>query len=387
MKEMEGPIRILHVLGSLNRGGAETMIINLYRNIDRSKVQFDFVIHTNRKCDFNEEVEKLGGKIYNVSRYNGKNHFKYEKEWNLFFKNHPEYKVIHGHMRSTAAIYLKIAKKRGLITIAHSHSTASRGNKIQRTVKNIMQIPIRYIADYLFACSYDSGRWLYGKRAIKNQNFIILNNAIDTYEYFYDEDKRNDLRKKLNLESKYVIGHVGSFTYPKNHEFLINIFYEIQKFNKDAVLLLVGDGELKKNIIEKVQRLKINDKVIFTGVVSNVKDYMQIMDVFVFPSIFEGVPVTLVEAQAMGLPCIISNKITSEVILTSLVKILGLNNTSDWTSSILHTKVSGNRESYNELIKNSQYDVDKSTSWIQNFYIEQFKNKIGSGESKEICED
>ncbi|MDU1413991.1 MAG: glycosyltransferase [Clostridium sp.] len=378
------PIRVLQVMGSLNSGGSQSLVMNLYRNIDRSKVQFDFVIDKNNELFYQKEIESMGGIIYQLKNIKECSFTKYCKQWNEFFSNHSEYLIIHGHLRSTAAIYLKIAKKRGLITIAHSHSTASRGNKIECMVKNIMQIPIRYIADYLFACSYDSGRWLYGKKAIKNENFVIINNSIDSCEYLYDENKRNELRRKLNLESKYVIGHVGSFTYPKNHEFLINIFYEIQKSNKDTVLLLIGDGELKKNIVEQVYRLKINDKVIFTGVVSNVKDYMQIMDVFVFPSIFEGLPVTLIEAQAMGLPCIISNKITSEVILTSLVKVLGLNNTSDWTSLILHTKVSENRKSYNELIKNSQYDIDKSTLWIQNFYIEQFKNKIDNGESKEI---
>ena len=145
---MRLPVRILHVLGRLDRGGAETMIMDLYRNVDRSKIQFDFVIHTNDTCEYSEEIYELGGKIYNVPRYNGKNHIKYKKAWNLLFSQHPEYKIVHGHVRSTASIYLNIAKKYGLITIAHSHSIASRGNKVEQLVKNTLQLPIRYIADY-----------------------------------------------------------------------------------------------------------------------------------------------------------------------------------------------------------------------------------------------
>ena len=164
---MVEPIRILHVLGALNRGGAETMVMNIYRNIDRNRVQFDFIVHTNEKCDYNDEIINLGGKIYSMPRYNGKNHIKYKKAWNNFFKRHIEYKIVHGHMRSTAAIYLSIGKKHGLKTIAHSHSTASRGNKFEKLVKNVLQIPLRYTANYLFACSEEAGKWLFGKKAIK----------------------------------------------------------------------------------------------------------------------------------------------------------------------------------------------------------------------------
>lgn len=320
---MNKPIRILHVFGRLNRGGAEMMIMTLYRNIDRTKVQFDFIVHANEKCAFEDEVRFLGGNIYKVPRYNGKNHFQYKKAWNEFFQNHPEYKIIHGHIRSTASIYLKIAKKLGLITIAHSHNTSSGGG-FSAVVKNILQYPIRSIADYLFACSRAAGEWLYGKRACKGDNFFILNNAIDTEKFIFNEETRLKKRKELQIEDKFVIGHVGRFHPQKNHYFLIDIFKEIYNINKNSVLLLIGDGDLKKSIQEKVEDLGLSNNVVFTGVRPNVPELLQAMDVFLFPSLYEGLPVALIEAQAAGLPCIVSDKITTDTKITDLISFVPL---------------------------------------------------------------
>ena len=366
--------RVLHVLGKLNRGGAETMIMNIYRNIDRSKIQFDFVIHTNEKCDYNDEIIKLGGKIYSVPHYIGRNHFKYKKAWNNFFNKYSEYKIIHGHIRSTAAIYLKIAKKYGLVTIAHSHSTASRGNKIEQFVKNIMQVPIRYIADYLFACSDEAGVWLFGKKSIKKENYKIVKNAIDVNKYIFDENNRNEMRKILNIENKFVVGHVGNFTYPKNHKFLIDIFYQVQMENKNSILLLVGDGELRSHIEKQMIDLDIKDKVILTGVVKNVNDYMQAMDVFVFPSIFEGLGIAVIEAQAAGLPCVVADTIPDEAFITNLIKKISLNKGSQvWSDQILKYTKYDKRDTYKEVC-NHGYDICKTAKWLENFYLERLIN-------------
>ena len=161
-------IRILHVLGSLNMGGAETLIMNLYRNIDRDKIQFDFVVHTNKIGLYEDEIKELGGKIYRIQRYKGINHFSYKKEWNNFFEEHKEYKIIHGHMRSTASIYLKIAKKYGRITIAHSHNT-SNGHGFSSLVKKILQYNIRNVSDYFMGCSYEANKRLFGKTCLNTQ--------------------------------------------------------------------------------------------------------------------------------------------------------------------------------------------------------------------------
>lgn len=365
---MERPIRILQVFGALNRGGAETMIMNIYGNMDTSQIQFDFIIHTKEKCDFTDEIVKLGGKIYSVPAYRGLNHFAYKKAWKDFFHRHPEYKIVHGHMRSTASIYMSIAKKYGRKTIAHSHSTASRGNRLERLVKNLMQIPIRYIADYLFACSNEAGKWLFGKRSLGKDNYRVIKNAIETEKYVFNEAIRNEIRKKIGVEHKFVVGHVGSFTYPKNHSFLIDVFYQIQIKKKDSVLLLVGDGQLRRDIEIKIERLGIKDKVILTGVVPNVNDYMQAMDFFLFPSLWEGLPVTVIEAQASGLTCAISDRITQEVNITPFIQTISLDETAEvWADKIILSK-EGHRFKANDIIIKSGFDVRNSMEELTAFY-------------------
>ncbi|UYO99175.1 glycosyltransferase [Oceanotoga sp. DSM 15011] len=365
---MSDIIRILHVLGALNRGGAESMVMNLYRNMDRSKIQFDFVIHTDEDCDFNNEIRDLGGKIFSVPRYNGKNHFIYKKAWNDFFSKHSEYRIVHGHMRSTASIYLKIAKKYGLMTVSHSHSTSSRGNFIEKKVKDIMQYPIRNIADYLFSCSDDSGKWLFGENVIKRNNYKVIKNAIETDKYIFDENKRNFFRNSLDLKDKFVIGHVGSFTEPKNHDFLIDVFFEVLKKKSNSVLLLLGDGKLKNNILKKAENLNILNKIFFIGVVSNVYDYMQAMDVFVFPSLWEGLPVTVVEAQASGLPCIVSDNVTKEVFITPNIISESLMKGSEYWADKILSFWNHERKNMKKYVENSGFDIKDSVKELYDFY-------------------
>jgi glycosyltransferase involved in cell wall biosynthesis len=373
---MGEPIRILHILGSLNRGGAETMIMNLYRNIDRSKIQFDFVVHTANKCDYDDEIREMGGIIHNVPRYIGKNHFKYKKAWYELFESHPEYKIIHGHMRSTAAIYLKIAKKYGLVTIAHSHSTASRGNKLEQIFKNILQLPIRYTADYLFACSDEAAQWLFGKNVVNKDNYKVIKNAIDVEKYIFNDYVRKRIRKVLNFEDKFIVGHVGSFSHPKNHKFLIEIFHQILNHNHNSILLLIGDGELRLKIKRIVAELGLTESVIFTGIRPDIPELLQAMDILVFPSLFEGIPVTLVEAQAAGLKIIAADTITEEVALTDLVRFISLKQpASYWADNVLYY-INGyeRRNTFYEICK-ADYDVEKNSKWLEEFYINEYKSK------------
>lgn len=360
-------IRILHVLGGMGRAGAETMVMNLYRVIDRTEVQFDFMVHTEKECSYDNEIMSLGGRIYRVPSYNGKNHFQYKKEWNNFFLKHPEYKVIHGHVRSTASIYLKIAKKHGLVTISHSHNTSS-GKGLSAIVKNVLQYPIRYTADYLFACSKTAGIWLFGEKACKKENFFILNNGIDTDKFVFNEDVRLRKRRELNIEDKFVIGHVGRFHPQKNHTFLIEIFNEIHKRNNNAVLLLVGEGDLINYIKNKVDNIGLRNSVIFAGNRSDVSELLQAMDIFVFPSLHEGLPVTMIEAQASGLPCVISDKITREVKITDLVKYLSINfEPTNWAEEILNFSNNYIRKNMSRDIKENSYDIETTTEWYKKF--------------------
>lgn len=366
---MAEPIRVLQVLGRLNRGGAESMIMNLYRNVDREKVQFDFVIHTKEHCDFTDEVIALGGRIYSAPRYNVKNHFAYKKWWNNFFKTHTEYKVIHGHMYSIASIYLKIANKYGLKTISHSH-TSSAKTGFSGVVKRVIQLPLKNIPDWLFACSDNAGRWLYGENVGKRQNYILLKNAIDFQKYIYTPEIAGKIRRELGIENKFVVGHIGRMFPAKNHPYLLEIFKAYSQKNENSILLLVGDGPDRKTIGKKAEELGISDKVIFTGVRSDVNEVLQAMDIFVFPSFYEGLPVTVIEAQATGLPCLISDAVTDEVCITDLVTRYSLGNSPEmWADKIAEMTPSERRNTAAE-IANSGYDIKTTSEWLQDFYIE-----------------
>ncbi|MBQ8472248.1 MAG: glycosyltransferase [Bacilli bacterium] len=361
-------IRILQYIGSLNIGGSQTMIMELYRNIDKKKIQFDFIIDKEEKY-FQKEIESLGGKVYVLPNYNGKNHFLYTRAWDDFFENHKEYKIIHSHVRSTAAIVLKIAKKYGLITISHSHST-SNGKGISSVIKKIYQYKIRYIANYFIGCSKESCIWLFGKKVADSNKCFVLNNSINTEKFLYNSNIRNTIRKKYHLEDKFIIGTVGRFVESKNHKFILEIFNEIQKNNKEAFLLLIGDeSSLKCEIQNKIKDLNLEDKVLILTNRSDVNEFLQVMDVFVMPSIYEGLPVTLIEAQAASLPIVMSDTITDEVIITNLITKLSLeDDIKIWVQNILKYK---NFKRYNtkKEIQASGYDISKNVNWLTEFYM------------------
>jgi len=366
---MSDPIRVLQVLAGMNRGGAETFIMNVYRNIDRTKVQFDFILFRNEECDYNKEIKDLGGRIYWIPRYNGRNHFKFIKTWNTFFKQHRQYKIIHGHVRSTASIYLRIANKYGLHTIAHSHSTSSRGNRIEILLKNTIQYPIRNTADHLFSCSKRAGIWLYGVKATLKSNYRIIKNAIETEKYRFNKATRDENRKRLNVQNKFVIGHIGTFTPPKNHKFLIDVFKEVHDRNQDAVLLMVGDGELRPIIEKRIKDLSLTDSVILTGVRSDIPALLQAMDVFVFPSLFEGLGIVIVEAQASGLPCIISDTIPEEARITDLVKVLSLDDSMEiWADTIIAHSAVIRRDTRRDITE-AGYDISETTKHLEAYYL------------------
>ncbi|WP_373210800.1 glycosyltransferase family 1 protein [Holdemanella biformis] len=368
---MQEPIRIVHNIASLHLGGSQAFVMNMYRNIDRSKVQFDFVVTPETKEGFYDEITNLGGKIFSCPRYKGTNHIQYNKWWDDFFNEHPEYKVIHGHVRSTASIYLKIAKRHGLVTIAHSHST-SNGNGISAIVKRIMQLPIRKQADYLFACSDKAGKWLYGEKAITQQNYYMIPNGVDLKRFEFDVNKRNQMRMTLGIKKDMMIlGHIGRLSTPKNHKFLLNVFNKYHKINSNSKLLLVGDGELFDCIKEHIDKLNISDAVIMTGSKQNTEDYYQVMDIFVFPSLWEGLPVSVVEAQANGLQCLISDVITHDVDLTDLIQYLPLDEEL-WLGAIVEAHKKKRMGLTNENIQRLQpFNALTVANKLQEFYLKQ----------------
>lgn len=361
-------VRVLQVFGIMNRGGAETMIMNLYRNIDRNKVQFDFVVHHNVQGDYDEEIKSLGGRIYYVQDYKIINHLSYVSSWKKLLKEHPEWKVVHGHMYSIASIYLKVAKNEGRYTIAHSHST-SNGKGLQSIIKSLYERPLKNTADYYFACSKSAGEWLFGNSVINSDKFEVLPNAIDVSEFVFDQDKRNLIRKKLGVENKIVLGHIGRDDYAKNLEFLLNIIDNLVRINPNYMLLQVGEAKHNNNLQKYIVDEKLQDNVKFLGVRDDVADLMQAMDIFLLPSRYEGLPVVIIEAQASGLPCLISDKVTKEVGITESVKYISIENgVEDRVKTITKEKIHRNIGS-EEIIKEEGYDIKTTANWLEDYYL------------------
>jgi glycosyltransferase involved in cell wall biosynthesis len=369
LKEEKIMIRVLHCVGLMNRGGIETMLMNLYRNINRNKVQFDFLTISDEEGHFDKEIYELGGRIYNVkSRRQGV--IKNRLDLNRFFKEHKEYNTVHMHLSSLTYIEpLIIAKKYNVKNrIIHSHNTKGAPGLIHSILHNINRLRIDQIVTHKFACSKEAGFWLFGKD-VYGEKVNILNNAIDTKIFNFNKNKRNEVRRGLSIQDRFVIGHVGRFSNQKNHSFIIDIFHEIYLKNKNAVLMLVGDGNLQSEIRQKVNRLGLTDSVLFLGIRSDIPDLLQAMDVFLFPSLYEGLPVTLIEAQAAGLKVIASDSISNEVKITNQLEFNSLSeNAKVWSQKVLNYSNGYDRFDMQEKIEKAGYDIDGNTSWLEEFY-------------------
>lgn len=296
------PIRVLHIVPNMQAGGLETLIMNIYRNIDRTKVQFDFLVHYTGNYFYDDEIRSLGGRIYKLSVRDDNNFIKYLKDLDAFFKKHPEYKIVHGHMESLGQFYFKAAKKNGVpVRVAHSHNSATE-NTIKGKIKGLLLKRYKVFATDYFACSQKAGEFMFA-----NKKFTVLKNAIIVNNFIYNENERNRLRKELGIKGKIVIGHAGRFCEQKNHKFLIDVFKKIADLENNAVLLLIGAGETFEKVKEQVCEYGLEERVIFLGVRKDIASLYQAMDCFVFPSLFEGLGIVAIEAQCSGLP-VVTNK-------------------------------------------------------------------------------
>lgn len=359
-------IRVLHVVTYMGRGGLETMLMNYYRHIDRSKVQFDFLVHREFEADYDEEIKSLGGRIYHVSRLVPWSR-KYKAELRRFFRTHSEYKIVHVHQDCLSSVALQCAKECGIpVRIAHSHNS-NQDKNIKYLFKRYYMRKIPETATELFACGKAAGDWMFG-----GKNYRLLPNAIAAEKYIYEEEKAKKIKKELGLEKNIVIGHIGRFNPQKNHKFLIDIFEKCFEKNQKVRLMLIGDGEGRKEIENKVKERGLQDNVIFMGVRRDVPELLQAMDVFVFPSLYEGLPVTMIEEQAAGVPAVISDRVSEECIITKdLVKVEGLEETPEqWAEEILkQAKLS--KSDRNEEIKKAKYDVETTAKWLEEYYLKK----------------
>lgn len=367
------PIRILNLFTIMDRGGAETMVMNYYRHIDRSKVQFDFMVHRQERGAYDDEIESLGGRIYRMPAIRPWSAVQYRKTIREFYVQHPEYKIIHSHM-SELGYYDFIEAERANIPvrICHAHNRPY-GIDIKSPVRWYYKTMMMTHITHMFMCGEESGEWLFGKK--NKTSFIQLNNAIDARLYQYSEEKRQCVRTQLGLSDELVIGHIGRFNPQKNHPFIIDIFASVQKQYPSSVLLLIGDDSCENGdaIHKKVNSLGIDQHVKFLGVRSDVPDLLQAMDVFLFPSLFEGLSVASIEAQAAGLPLLISDKIPIECKKTSLVQVVSLNEPSEiWAQRIIDCRNIPRRNTYSEIAA-SGFDITENAKWLQNYYLEQWK--------------
>lgn len=363
--ETNEPIRVAQMMTEMNYGGVEMVVMNYYRHIDHSKVQFDFFVLEGSEIPQREEIEKLGGRIYIVPHY--KHLIKYEKTLIKLFRQN-KYKIVHSHMNTLSVFSLRAAKKAGVpVRIAHNHSTAGKGEYKKNIIKYLLRPFAKVYPTDLFACSHLAGDWLYGKKT----KYTVFNNAIELDKFVYNEQIRNRIRKQYHIEDKYVIGHVGRFCYQKNHDFLIDIFEKVHEREKDSVLLLIGEGELEDEIKEKVHRLGLDECVIFAGTCNNVNEMYQAMDVFVLPSRYEGLPVVGVEAQAAGLPCVFSEKITNELADLNSTIYIG-NEILEWEKEILEHRNNKKKDTRKQMQKNG-FSIEQESKKLIRYY--KMKNK------------
>ena len=362
------PVRVLNLFTIMDRGGAETMVMNYYRNIDRTKVQFDFLVHRKSEGAYDDEIRKLGGRVYYFPRLTEV--VRYNKELNNLFETHKEYKIVHSHMSELGFNAVMRAKHNDVpVRINHAHSKP-RFIDAKLLVKNVMKRAMKPLCTHLFSCSKEAAEWLYGKN---ERNIIFLKNAINTKTFTYDYDRKIEIRKKLGIpENVTVYGHIGRFTKEKNQAFIKLIFEKIKEIDKDAVLLLVGDGPLRSKIESEVAGTELGKSILFLGVREDIPELMQCMDLMIFPSLYEGLPLTLVEAQCSGLRCLISDQISEEAILIpELITRMSLKMAAEEWAAMANEISKYERHSYCKEIAEAGFDIQKNAEWLEGFYLKE----------------
>ena len=362
-------IRVLHILHSMNRGGAENAIMNYYRHIDRDKVQFDFLLTEQSRCQFEDEIHSLGGKVFRVPLLTIKNPILYCRGVKSFLLSHPEYRIIHSHTSSKSFFPLWIGKECGIpVRICHSHASQSE-HGARGMIRNLLKPILKRVATHFFACGQDAAIWLYGNKMVRSGRVQFFPNVIEANLFDFDAKVRTEIRRRLGInDATVVLGCTARFSEVKNHLFLISVFEEFHKRIVDSKLLLIGDGELRKEIENSIDLLNLHESVIFSGTVSNVGDFEQAMDFFLLPSFNEGIPLSLIEAQVSGLHCYVSTGVPDESDKTGLVTFLPINEGAClWVKRIIDD-LGYLRTSRYEDIVSAGYDAKASARELGLFY-------------------
>lgn len=367
---MENKVKVLYFVDRMLRGGIQTFVIENLKHIDKTNLQIDFLLLDDGEVyELEQELRDLGSTVYKLERIwlrKPKDFVKYCMALNQFFKEHHDYKVVHMHSSSKNFMVLKMAKKYGIkVRVAHSHNIDFQSkNKLKILIGNLFKKPLKKYATHYFACSELAGKWLFGNEEVK-----VIHNAVDYEKFKFNENRRNELRKELGIEDKLVIGNVGRFTNQKNHTFLIDIFNEIHKQNENTVLMLVGTGGKEKEIKKKVKDFGLQNDVLFLGFKNNVNEYMWTMDCFVFPSVFEGLGLVLIEAQATGMKCFTSKGVVpKEAQVSKLLEYISLKKSvKEWTEMILNSDLE--RKDIKQDLENKKYLIEQTAEELGKFYL------------------
>lgn len=358
-------IRILQIVGTMHPGGIENFIMNLYEKIDREKFQFDFVVHLRKENDHTEQIKKLGGNVYEIPRLTKDPIGSLSMLYKIVKKN--KYQIVIRHTANAlVAPQLLAAKMAGAKTICHSHNETDP----QALLHKIGKVLMKLVTDKRLACSQKAGEWMFDKK-----EFRVIHNAINVNKFVYSEEKAGKVRDEFSLQDKHVYGHIANFRESKNHMFLLEVYKEIAKLDDKAVFFCLGEGELRQEIEKKIKELSLEDRVILTGIRHDVENFMSCMDVLIFPSFFEGLPLTLIEAQIAALPAIISDTITKEVIITDgLVTMESIKDKPEiWAKKALELLKDGkvqSRQCQREAIRKAGYDMDELVKWYEDYFTE-----------------
>lgn len=367
-------LRVLQVVGNMDFGGVETLLMEIFRKVDREQIQFDFLCHNDVEGKFDQEIKSMGGRIYRIPGIGKSNIFKYYCNLLRFFKAHPNYSIVHSHLNGTNGIVLRQAKKANIpIRISHSHINNPKYTFLRYLLRKYSVSKVQKVATHAFACSKEAAEYLYTNKYLLD-NCIILNNAIDTQRFTYNEQSGQLIRDKYGLTGKMVFGHVGRFEEQKNHRFIIEVFNELSKHYSEAVLMLVGVGSLENEIKMLVEKLGITDRVLFLGAQPDIPALMSAMDYFLFPSLYEGLGIVAVEAQSIGLPIFASDAVPKATELTDLITYVPLLESAKNWAGIIIDYINKNRQKprveYADIVKEKGYDITSVAKELQNIYID-----------------
>ena len=373
---MDKPIRILQCVTIMNRNGLENRLMDIYRNIDRSVIQFDFMTNRREDGEFDEEIRQLGGRVYHMSRIAPRSFFRYLGELQTFFREHPEYRIVHSHLNTLSTWPLLMAKRAGVpVRIAHSRN-ASMDRNIKMLYKAFSRLFINGQATDRFACSRSAGVWLFGEKQVEKDTFRVIPNAIQLDRFIYTEEKRKEMRRELGIpEDELAVVCVARFSTQKNHTYLLKVFQAIKAKNPHSKLYLVGKGELEQDIRNQVELLGLTDSVVFLGSRPDVGNILTAMDAFLFPSFYEGFGTVIVEAQCSALPMLASDTIPAETKLCDSVEFASIKEAPEvWADRILAQVGKTQRCDNSALIREKGYDIRQSYTWMQQFYLSKSEN-------------